>query len=144
MLLVLACACHDRRPLDAENAQAMFAPHAAGFARFARWAGRALTAKDAFADRAALEEAVFDPVRGDPAVAGAWVLGDGKPALAFGSPASPPSGRWTTLRRTTLGEVQVARWKGPGCGEGCVVVARQITPKVRVVVAYRGAAATRR
>jgi hypothetical protein len=106
-LLELACDARPDVARFAERAQ----PHLAEFAQFDRWARRAGVSDRVQRDRAALDETTFAPIRGDRAIAAAWVELEGKHGFTLAFPANaalPAPVDWVGLRDPDLGPLRVA------------------------------------
>lgn len=104
--------CGDDRPATSE-AVAVARARAADVGAFERWAARIAASDTSFADRAALEEAAFAPVRGDDHVAGAWIERRGPDPHLLAHPRRarvPDDLAWRRVRAEgLLGEAEVAR-----------------------------------
>ncbi len=77
--------------------------------RFDRWAHRVASAEAAWANRDALEETAFTPVRHEPGVVGAWIQRGAHVPLAFPRGAALPVAVLSSLRSPGLGDVEVGR-----------------------------------
>ncbi len=99
----------DARTAELAQRVALAAPHEEIVSRFDRWAHRVASAEAVWANRDALEETAFTPVRHEPGILGAWIRrGDGDP-LAFPRGAALPVATLRSVRVDGLGDVEVGR-----------------------------------
>lgn len=103
--------CGDGRPGTSQAVEIAQA-RAEDVGSFERWAARIAASDTSFADRAALEEAAFAPVRGDDHVAGAWIERRGPDPHLLAHPRRarvPEDLAWRRVRAEGLGEAEVAQ-----------------------------------
>jgi hypothetical protein len=108
---------------------ALVEPHAEIVSRFDRWAHRVASAEAVWANRDALEETAFTPVRHEPGIVGAWIRRGTSEPLAFPRAAALPEAALRRVRVASLGDVEV--------GEG-TMVRREETLRVVVIALERG------
>lgn len=150
LALLAACGCSEDG-LSASRASELVAPHLDHFARFDRWARRALQADPAFRSRESIEETVFAPVRREEPVMAIWITRRSPDRrLVFGHlEALPKRLEWVRVRDGAIGDIDVTTAKVPdprrrfreGEGERAVLMRRSRAgsdgAEVAVTVAYR-------
>ncbi len=109
LLCVFArCTPTEQRETPAEL-RALGAPHFAAFEEFDGWARRSLTTSITRSD-AALEEALFAPVRRDRTIAGIWVERTRVAEMSLGLRFEErPRVALATIRDELMGELQIAQ-----------------------------------
>jgi hypothetical protein len=111
-LLAALAACsegEDARRAELASLVALAAPHQGIVSRFDRWAHRVASAEAVWANRDALEETAFTPVRHEPGVVSAWIRRGTHEPLAFPRATALPELALRRVRVEGLGDVEVGR-----------------------------------